>query len=158
MVKLNKSDFHLPYNPALIARAKELRKNMTPAEKKLWYGYLRNFDSKVLRQRPIDYFIVDFYCPSLKLVIEVDGESHYSNEGQDYDRERTQRLEGYKIKVVRFTNQQVLGGFEGVCGEIQRLIPPAPLIKGGEYGPPPERFGILPALAPMRRMVWEKKT
>ncbi len=67
---------------------------MTSAEKKLWYGYLRTFKFTVLRQRPIDYFIVDFYCPTLKLVIEVDGESHYSNDGKDYDGERTQRLEG----------------------------------------------------------------
>ncbi|HBE56853.1 MAG TPA: endonuclease, partial [Cyanobacteria bacterium UBA11366] len=78
MTNLKHSDFHLPYNPALVARAKELRKNMTPAEKKLWYGYLRTFQFRVLRQRPIDHFIVDFYCPSLKLVIEVDGESHFT--------------------------------------------------------------------------------
>ncbi|MEM1309131.1 MAG: endonuclease, partial [Cyanobacteria bacterium P01_H01_bin.153] len=48
MTQLNNSDFHLPYNPALISRAKELRKNMTPAEKKLWYQYLRNFEYRVL--------------------------------------------------------------------------------------------------------------
>ena len=100
---------------------------MTSAEKKLWYGYLRTFKFTVLRQRPIDYFIVDFYCPTLKLVIEVDGESHYSNDGKDYDCERTQRLEGYGIEVIRFTNQQILGDFERVCGAIQRLIPPAPI-------------------------------
>ena len=97
MPNLNTSSFHLPYNRALIFRAKELRNKMTPAEKKLWYEYLKTFEFKVLPQRPIDYFIVDFYCPSLKLVIEVDGESHYTQEGQDYDRERTQRLESYGI-------------------------------------------------------------
>jgi very-short-patch-repair endonuclease len=123
---LNDTDFHLPYNPALIPRAKELRKNMTPAERKLWHQYLRTFQFKVYRQRPIDYFIVDFYCPSLKLVIEVDGESHYTDEGKDYDQERTQRLEGYGIKVARYTNQQVLNEFEDVCDEIQRMIPPSP--------------------------------
>jgi very-short-patch-repair endonuclease len=123
---LNDSDFHLPYNPALNSRAKELRKNMTPAERKFWHKYLRTFQFKVYRQRPIDYFIVDFYCPSLKLVIEVDGESHYTDEGKDYDRERTQRLEGYGIKVIRFSNQEVLNEFEGVCDEIERMIPPSP--------------------------------
>ena len=97
MPNLNTSSFHLPYNRALIFRAKELRNKMTPAEKKLWYEYLKTFEFKVLPQRPIDYFIVDFYCPSLKLVIEVDGESHYTQEGQDYERERTQRLESYGI-------------------------------------------------------------
>lgn len=99
---------------------------MTSAEKKLWYGYLRTFKFTVLRQRPIDYFIVDFYCPILKLVIEVDGESHYTEEGIDYDKERTQRLESYGIKVIRYTNQQILGDFENVCDRIQRAIPPIP--------------------------------
>ena len=66
---------HLPYNPKLVQRAKELRKNMTKAERKLWYDYLRNFKYRVHRQRPIDQFIVDFYCFELKLVIEIDGDS-----------------------------------------------------------------------------------
>ena len=124
MTNLNDSDFHLPYNPALVPRAKELRKNMTSAEKKLWYGYLRNFKFRVLRQRPIDFFIVDFYCPHLKLVIEIDGDSHFSDEAQEYDQERTQRLEGYGLRVIRFTNQQVVNNFHEVCEELNRSIPP----------------------------------
>ncbi|HEY9629977.1 MAG TPA: endonuclease domain-containing protein [Coleofasciculaceae cyanobacterium] len=124
MQNLNTTDFHLPYNPDLVARAKALRENMTSAEKKLWYQYLKTFKFRVLRQRPIDHFIVDFYCPTLKLVIEVDGESHFTDEGQDYDRERTQVLEGYGLQVLRFTNHQVLKCFEEVCREIQALIPP----------------------------------
>lgn len=72
----NNKNFHLPYDRDLIIKAKELRQNMTVAEKKLWHEYLKIFKFRVLRQRPIDYFIVDFYCASLKLVIEVDGESH----------------------------------------------------------------------------------
>lgn len=67
---LNETDFHLPYNPALIGRARELRKNKTSAERKLWYQYLRTFQFKVYRQRSIDYFIVDFYYLSLKLMIK----------------------------------------------------------------------------------------
>jgi very-short-patch-repair endonuclease len=123
-MNLNDSDFHLPYNPALVARAKELRKNMTLAERKLWYSYLKNFKFKVLRQRPIDHFIVDFYCPSLKLVIEIDGDSHFTEEGRAYDEERTQRLEGYGLSVVRFTNQQVLREFQSVCEQLNLWIPP----------------------------------
>ena len=126
MKQLKSSDFHLPYNPNLVSRARELRKNMTPAEKKLWYEYLRNFPLRVLRQRPIDHFIVDFYCPSLKLVIEVDGDSHFTEEGLEYDRERTQRLESYGLTVIRFTNQQILQDFESVCGVIHQWIPPSP--------------------------------
>jgi very-short-patch-repair endonuclease len=124
MTDLNTSDFHLPYNTELVARAKELRKNMTIAEKKLWYSYLKSFQFKVLRQRPIDHFIVDFYCPHLKLVIEVDGNSHFSDDGKDYDKERTQILEGYGLTILRFTNKQVLQDFQSVCEAIQGLIPP----------------------------------
>jgi very-short-patch-repair endonuclease len=124
MTNLNATDFHLPYDPTLVPTAKELRKNMTPAENKLWYGYLRTFKFKVFRQRPIDHFIVDFYCPSLKLVIEVDGDRHFTEDGKAYDQERTQRLEGYGLKVIRFTNHQVLRGFESVCEAIYKEIPP----------------------------------
>ncbi|MFQ4141079.1 endonuclease domain-containing protein [Chlorogloeopsis sp. ULAP02] len=126
MNNLNSSNFHLPYNPKLVERAKELRKNMTPAEQKLWYGYLRNFQFRVLRQRPINHFIVDFYCPTLKLVIEIDGNSHFTDEAQAYDIERTNILEGYGLKIIRFTNTQVLNQFDSVCEQIRVLIPPNP--------------------------------
>ncbi|NCR53006.1 MAG: endonuclease domain-containing protein [Microcystis aeruginosa L211-07] len=126
---------HLPYNPKLVERAKELRKNMTKAERKLWYEYLKNFQYRVHRQRPIDQFIVDFYCPELKLVIEIDGDSHNSEDAQSHDLERTQILAGYGLTVIRFTNQEVLSNFEGVCGVIASLIPPTPLDKGG-FDPP----------------------
>jgi very-short-patch-repair endonuclease len=124
MTALNSSDFYLPYDVALVPRAKELRKNMTAAEKKLWYGYLRTFRFKVLRQRPIDHFIVDFYCPSLKLVIEIDGDSHFTEDGKASDQERTQILEGYGLKVLRFTNQDVMKDFRQVCAILQSWIPP----------------------------------
>ncbi|MEG4092209.1 endonuclease domain-containing protein [Microcoleus sp. Pol12B4] len=118
MTKFNDSNFHLPYNPKLIPIAKELRKNPTPAEKKLWEDFLRNFPFRVLRQRPIDNFIVDFYCAALRLVIEVDGESHFTEQGKQYDAERTEIFEGYGLQVVRFTNVDVLQCFEGVCQEL----------------------------------------
>ncbi|BAY74538.1 hypothetical protein NIES25_09520 [Nostoc linckia NIES-25] len=116
------SDFHLPYNPKLVERAKELRKNMTSAEKKLWNNYLRNLRFRVLKQRPINNFIVDFYCPNFKLVIEVDGDSHFTEEGKDYDSERTAILASYGLKVMRFTNDDVLNNFEGVCQKIDEVI------------------------------------
>ena len=127
----NDTDFHLPYNRQLVETAKELRKNMTPAEKRLWSGYLRTFKFRILRQKPINNFIVDFFCAQLKLVIEVDGESHFTDEGKDYDWERTQILEGYGLKVLRFTNDEVLQDWEGVCRRIEESIPPTPLNKGG---------------------------
>lgn len=120
---MKKSDFYLPYNGDLVARARELRKNMTAAEKKLWYGYLRGFKFRVLRQRPIAYFIVDFYCAALKLVIEVDGHSHFTEAGKVYDAKRTEILAGYGLRVIRFTNDEVLHNFEAVCQHIEREIP-----------------------------------
>ena len=69
--------FHLPYNHHLIELARNMRQNPTPAERKLWCEYLRNVPVRVLRQKPIDRFIVDFYCASVKLAIEIDGEQHF---------------------------------------------------------------------------------
>jgi len=105
---------HLPYNRNLVERARELRKNMTPAEAKLWRGCLHHLDVRVLKQRPIDNFIVDFYIPSFKLVIEVDGDSHFSEAGKIRDAERTRVLKGYGLQVVRFTNHEVMTNLEGV--------------------------------------------
>ena len=120
--KFIKTAYHLPYNPKLIEKAKELRKNMTSAEKKLWNNYLRTLKIRFLRQRPIDNFIVDFYCAKLNLVIEIDGESHFTNEAKIYDAQRTLILESYGLQVIRFTNEDVLKNFEGVCGCIENFI------------------------------------
>ncbi|NEO88592.1 MAG: endonuclease domain-containing protein [Spirulina sp. SIO3F2] len=112
---------HLPYNRNLIPHAKKLRKNPTPTEHKLWHNYLRTFKYRVLRQCPIDHFIVDFYCAQLKLVIEIDGDSHFTPEAQAYDAERTQKLENYGLRVLRFTNHDILQSFSGVCEVIEAL-------------------------------------
>ncbi|CCQ58352.1 MAG: endonuclease domain-containing protein [Crocosphaera sp.] len=123
---------YLPYNKNLVSRAKELRKNLTLAEKKIWYKYLINYQYRVYRQRPIDNFVVDFYCPKLKLVIEIDGDSHYRENAQEYDSQRTEILQGYGLKVIRFTNEEVLHNLEGVIAVIEGLIPPNPPWKRGE--------------------------
>ena len=114
--------FHLPYNPKLIHRAKDLRKNMTEAEKKLWKEYLRNFKYRVLRQRPIDHYIVDFYCCKLKLVIEIDGGIHDEKDQKEYDKQRTLFLNSYGLAVIRFRNEQIINDFEKVCKEIERFL------------------------------------
>lgn len=100
-----------------------MRKNPTPAEKKLW-EYLREAPLKFYRQRPIDNFIVDFYCEKIKLIIEVDGDSHFTESGIVYDEARTKILEGYQLKVIRFTNDEVLHDYESVCSEIAKFYPP----------------------------------
>jgi very-short-patch-repair endonuclease len=115
---MRESPFHLPYNPNLVDRAKQMRRNPTPAEKKLWEEYLKTFHHRVLRQRPIDNFIVDFYCAAIRLVIEVDGEIHNSESARVYDVERTIKLEKYGLKVIRFTNDEVMNKFEDVCQQI----------------------------------------
>lgn len=119
----NTSSFHLPYNAQLVARAKQLRKHPTPAEQKLWQ-HLRRLKYRVLRQRPIHHFIVDFYCAELKLVIEVDGDSHFTDAAQASDQERTKILAGYGLRVVRFTNDEIMHQFETVCQHVEVLIPP----------------------------------
>jgi len=136
--------YHLPYNPDLVERAKDLRKNMTPAEKKLWYEYLRNFKHRVLRQRPINHFIVDFYCPALKLVIEIDGEHHFTEEGKSYDEERRKILERYGLREIRFRNDEVINEFDRVCKEIEQIPPVSPLNKGGIKGGMKKQFLHLP--------------
>jgi len=115
---------HLPYNPMFVKRAKDLRKNMTPAEKKLWYGFLRTFRFRVLPQRPIDNYIVDFYCSSLKLVIEINGEHHCTEEGKQYDAERDMILKSYGLTVMRVKNSDIMDKFEDVCERIERFDPP----------------------------------
>jgi very-short-patch-repair endonuclease len=132
-MRLISSGFYLPYNPELVQRAREMRQNPTPTEKKLWYGFLKLFKFRVFRQMPIDNYIVDLNIARLKLVIEIDGENHFTNVGKEYDEARTKTLDGYDLRAIRFTNQEVLNNFESVCQAIQE-IPPIPLTKGGKGG------------------------
>ncbi|MBZ0254606.1 endonuclease domain-containing protein [bacterium] len=122
--KLINKDFHLPYNPSLIEQAKRLRMNLTAAEKKIWFECLNEFPHRVLRQRPIDNYIVDFYCPRLRLVNEIDGDSHYSDQALVKDKERTEVLEQYGLSVIRFTNIEVMNEFEGVCETLYNFVQP----------------------------------
>ena len=114
----------IPYNPILKERARQLRQNMTPGEVKLWQhlkgkqmcGY--DFD----RQRPIDQYIVDFYCKRLMLAIEIDGSSHDSQERQHRDEERQARLESLGVRFLRFREEEVCREIEGVLRVIEEWI------------------------------------
>ena len=77
--------------------ARELRKNMTPQEVKLWYRYLKDYPIRILRQKVIGGYIVDFYCRQGNLAIEIDGNQHYTKEGLEYDFERCKLLEAYGV-------------------------------------------------------------
>ncbi len=109
-------------NYQALPKAKELRHNMTPHERKLWYLFLRKYPVKIYKQRIIDSFIVDFYCASAKLVIELDGSQHYTEQGQAYDKERSDCLAHYGLEVLRFSNSEIDNQFEAVCEKIHRII------------------------------------
>ena len=104
--------------------ARQLRNNPTDAEKKLW-GYLRAKQIEGLqfyRQRMISKYIVDFYCPQIRLVIEVDGGQHYIEENQRADKEREAYLRKNGIEIKRYSNIEVLKNIEGVCEDIYDFV------------------------------------
>ncbi|MFH1902574.1 MAG: endonuclease domain-containing protein [Candidatus Omnitrophota bacterium] len=114
---------YIPYNPVLTEKARENRKNPTPAENKLWFKVLQNkrfANRKFTRQKPLDQYIVDFYCAELMLAIEIDGDSHA--EQVNYDLQRTARLNQIGIDVIRYANQEVLNNPEGVYSDLFEKI------------------------------------
>ena len=110
------------YNSDMKERARLLRKSMTTQEKHLWYDFLQNHNLRFLRQKIIENYIVDFYCAKAKLVIEIDGGQHYSDEAVKYDIERSNIFSNYGLKVIRFTNTDIDKNFEGVCQYIEQVI------------------------------------
>ena len=112
----------LYYNGKNTILAKNLRKNATKQENHLWYDFLRRYEIKFQRQRIIDDFIADFYCQKANLIIEIDGNQHYSIDGINKDGYRTERLESYGLTVIRFTNNQIDNEFYEVCEYIDRTV------------------------------------
>ena len=110
------------HNKALVPNAKNLRKNSTKEERRLWYDYLRTYPVKFLRQKIIGKYIVDFYCAKAKLIVELDGSQHYEEKGMEYDAERTAFLEQYGIRVLRIPNNEVIQNFRGVCEYIDLAV------------------------------------
>lgn len=122
-MEFDKKDYdYTGYNSKHLEGARILRRKMTPQEKKLWYSFLRDYPVKIYRQRPIDRFIVDFYCSKANLVIEIDGGQHYTLEGKEYDIIRTDVLEKYNLKLIRFSYSQIEQNLKGVCEEIDQTI------------------------------------
>ncbi len=104
--------------PEIEAAARRLRRNLTPAEQKLWQALQRRqlAGLKFRAQHPVGPFILDFYCPAYKLVVELDGAMH---EGQaDQDAARTQQLENYGYRVIRFRNEEVFTDLPSVLDRI----------------------------------------
>jgi very-short-patch-repair endonuclease len=127
MVYLGKSverEMYFSAKPEILKRAREMRKNPTEAERILW-KHLRKFRAEgfIFRQQhPIDIFIADFYCHKIKLVIEVDGDVHLDDQAKQHDEGRTSELEKFGIKVIRFTNEQVLNNQDLVIVQIKKYI------------------------------------
>jgi very-short-patch-repair endonuclease len=130
----------LPYESRLTPLARELRKKMTDAERKLWYRLNRKqvLGAPFYRQKPIGVYIVDFYCPSAKLVVEVDGGHHFYGPGKQRDDERDSMLTGMGLKVLRVSDRDVLTNLDGVVefiwdevrkGKAKSPLPP--FSKGG---------------------------
>ena len=111
-------------SPLTMRTASILRRNTTLAEKVLWKRLRdRNlFNVKFRRQHPLFIFIVDFYCHELKLVIEVDGEIHNNEENIEYDLSRQAFLEDHGLKVLRFTNHQVLFELSEVLAQVKQTV------------------------------------
>jgi very-short-patch-repair endonuclease len=112
----------IPYRRDLKPRSQALRRDPSPAERKLWYEFLRTLPIKFTRQKPLGHYIADFYCANERLVIEVDGDSHFTERGEQYDETRTAQLQAMGVRVVRVTNVEVMQDFEGVCATILRII------------------------------------
>ena len=112
----------LPKDNSKLDAARQLRREMTPHERKLWYLFLRKYPVKIYKQRIIGKFIVDFYCASAKLVIEVDGSQHYDAQGMAYDAERTAFLESHGLTVLRYSNRDIDREFDRVCAHIDHII------------------------------------
>ena len=107
------------FHPVILKRAREMRQPQTVAEATLWQHLRnRNLEYKFRRQHPIERFIIDFYCPELKLCVEVDGNSHLQQEQQDYDAARTEYLEAIGCTVIRVTNNDVRYNIHAVAQEI----------------------------------------
>jgi len=110
----------LNYNKDLKPFSQQLRKNMTDAERRLW-SRIRGKQLKgcqFYRQKTIGEYIVDFYCPSAKLVLELDGGQHYTEEGQLKDKVRDEYLAGLGLQVLRFSDRDVLIQTDGVLEKI----------------------------------------
>ena len=112
----------IPKDNNQLENARRLRREMTPHERKLWYLFLRKYPVKIYKQRIIGRFIVDFYCASASLVIEVDGSQHYEPQAMAYDSERSAFLKALGLKILRFSNRDIDRDFRGVCEQIDIAV------------------------------------
>ena len=108
----------IPYNKKLVSNARNLRKNMTPEEKHLWYDCLKRLPFNVRRQHNIENYIVDFYIAEKKTVIEIDGRQHLSSAHKEADEKRDADLAYWGISVLRYSNESIRNCFGKVVEDI----------------------------------------
>ena len=111
-----------PRNVNLTPNAQQLRKNMTPQERHLWYDFLKKASISAKRQYIIEKYIVDFYIPRAKLVIELDGSQHYDGKVSETDKVRDEELKKLGVTVVRYSNRDIDENFEAVCNDILNRV------------------------------------
>ena len=121
------------YNKILIPRAKDLRNNMTPQEKHIWYDFLVKYPVRFQRQKTIGNFIADFYCAKAKLIVEIDGSQHYTEEGFINDSVRMSLLNDIGLSVIRFSNHEIEKHFNSVCRMIDETV--KSVVKGEKLPP-----------------------
>ncbi len=110
-------------SPEIFEKAKYLRKNMTSAERILW-EHLKGKKMLNLRfrpQHPIYKFIADFYCHPLKIIIEIDGGIHHSNDQHKYDIDREDEIRNWGIKIIRFNNEEIVNNLDNVLNKIKEV-------------------------------------
>ena len=119
---LNPERYNMKHNKQLTVFAQKLRKEMTQAEKHLWYQFLRSYPVQFRRQVTCGQYILDFYCSKAKLAIELDGSQHYTTEGKENDLFRTKYLNALGIYVLRIPNNLICGNFKEVCDMIDQTV------------------------------------
>ena len=112
----------IPYNKKLTANARNLRKNMTPEEKRLWYDFLKKLPMTVKRQHNIENYIVDFYIPERKIVIEIDGIQHLTSLNKEADDKRDADLSRWGITVLRYPNDSIRYDFDSVVDSLLEIF------------------------------------
>ena len=112
----------MKHNKSLTTLAQKLRKEMTKEEKQLWYQFLKHYPIQFKRQVTCGEYIMDFYCPSAKLAIELDGYYHSLTEKSEADKIRTDYLNNLGILVMRFPNRDIWKDFDSVCNQIDFLV------------------------------------
>ena len=120
--KDNNMSNKIVYNASNKPFAQKLRREMTRQERHLWYDFLKAYPVAFRRQKQIGPYIVDFYCAKARLVVEIDGSQHYEAAGRKDDEARDSYLQGWGLKILRFSNHDVDCRFQSVCETIDLAV------------------------------------